>query len=160
MSNIYLFDWGDTLMVDLPQQTGKMCDWPMVKAVEGAQNTLQILSQRHEIYVATNAADSAESDIKSAFERVGLAQFINGYFCKENLGISKGSAEFFNRIAAELNLSVDQLIMVGDTLDKDIYSALEAGANAIWFNPQQQALSPNQTKNFQQIHCLSQLTSA
>ncbi|MGB0835768.1 MAG: HAD family hydrolase [Psychrobium sp.] len=159
MPSIYLFDWGDTLMVDLPQQMGKMCDWPDVKAVKGAQSMLQTLSQRHDVYVATNAADSAESDIKAAFERVGLAQFIKGYFCKANLGIGKGSAEFFNRIAAELNVSVDQLIMVGDTLDKDVYPAIEAGANAIWFNPQQQTMSPNKTQHFRQIHCLSELTS-
>ena len=23
----YLFDWGDTLMTDFPDASGKMCDW-------------------------------------------------------------------------------------------------------------------------------------
>ena len=36
MSSIYLFDWGDTLMVDYVDAIGKMCDWPSVKAVDGA----------------------------------------------------------------------------------------------------------------------------
>jgi len=91
LNKIYLFDWGDTLMVDFPDQKGKMCDWDEVQAVNGAHEILENLSREHLIYVATNAADSSENDIKLAFERVGLAQFLAGYFCKANLGLGKGS---------------------------------------------------------------------
>lgn len=31
MSKTYLFDWGDTLMVDFPDQEGKMCNWSKVE---------------------------------------------------------------------------------------------------------------------------------
>jgi phosphoglycolate phosphatase-like HAD superfamily hydrolase len=92
--NIYLFDWGDTLMVDFPDVIGKMCDWEVVKAVSGAKEALEVLSKHSQIYVATGAADSTELEIKLAFERVGLSQFISGSFCKANLGLSKGSPEF------------------------------------------------------------------
>jgi len=30
--HVYLFDWGDTLMVDFPGTPGKMCDWQVVEA--------------------------------------------------------------------------------------------------------------------------------
>nr|WP_257973789.1 hypothetical protein [Vibrio parahaemolyticus] len=89
MTKVYLFDWGDTLMIDFPDQTGKMCDWENIQAVNGALQTLEELSKQHQIYVATNAVDSSESDIKLAFDRVGLSPFISGYFCKANLGIGK-----------------------------------------------------------------------
>ncbi|TOF26880.1 hydrolase, partial [Vibrio parahaemolyticus] len=39
MSKVYLFDWGDTLMIDFPDQIGKMCDWVNVQAVNGALQT-------------------------------------------------------------------------------------------------------------------------
>ncbi|MEZ9949654.1 GNAT family N-acetyltransferase/HAD family hydrolase [Vibrio breoganii] len=133
--NTILFDWGDTLMVDLPDQQGKMCDWPEVFTVEGAIEALQELSKRYQIYVATNAEDSTESDIHKAFHRAGLATFISGYFCKANLGIGKGSAEFFCKIAQELGESTESMLMVGDTLDKDINPAIEAGLKVVWFNP-------------------------
>ena len=81
---VYLFDWGDTLMVDFPNASGKMCDWENVKAVTGAKNALNALSRHAKIYVATGAADSTELEIKLAFERVGLSEFISGYFCKAN----------------------------------------------------------------------------
>ena len=34
MTEIFLFDWGDTLMVDFPGVPGKMCDWDKVEAGE------------------------------------------------------------------------------------------------------------------------------
>ncbi|MDO6775961.1 MULTISPECIES: hypothetical protein [unclassified Shewanella] len=66
MKAIYLFDWGDTLMVDFTDEQGKMCHWEKVKAVDGAIETLAYLSSSADIYVATGAADSAEVDIKQA----------------------------------------------------------------------------------------------
>ncbi|MEK6212965.1 MAG: HAD family hydrolase, partial [Vibrio fluvialis] len=52
MTSIYLFDWGDTLMVDNPSQTGKMCDWPSVEATPQALEALRMLSLHAEIYIA------------------------------------------------------------------------------------------------------------
>lgn len=89
MNKIYLFDWADTLMVDFPEQKGKMCEWDTVQAVDGAVQTLKQLSQTSHIYVATNAADSSEIDIKLAFERVGLSPYIKGYFCKATTNHTK-----------------------------------------------------------------------
>ncbi|KII79538.1 HAD family hydrolase [Vibrio renipiscarius] len=155
MGSIYLFDWGDTLMVDFPQQQGKMCDWATVQPVSGALETLEQLSKTHEIYVATNAADSSEVEIKSAFERVGLAQFISGYFCKANLGIGKGTPGFYHKIAEVLGREPHLFVMVGDTYDKDIEPASAAGIKAIWFNPEHKDIEVG--VGVKQIHHLSEL---
>ncbi|MFH0258843.1 HAD family hydrolase [Vibrio rumoiensis] len=135
MEMIYLFDWGDTLMVDSLEQSGPMCDWPEVKAVDGALETLALLSKHHRIYIATNAANSTEREIKRAFERVGLARYINGYFCQSNLGISKGTPAFFDAIAQRLGVNPNKLIMVGDSFGNDIIPAIAAGLSAIWLAP-------------------------
>ncbi|MGQ8365841.1 HAD family hydrolase [Glaciecola sp. 1036] len=132
---VYLFDWGDTLMVDFPNGKGKMCDWETVQAVEGAKELLQRLSSDDKIYIATGAAESSESDIKAAFERVGLDRFISGYFCKANLGISKGSPEFLRSILDKLNVTPECVFMVGDSYEKDIVPALAIGIQAIWLSP-------------------------
>ncbi|MFW1568098.1 HAD family hydrolase, partial [Vibrio parahaemolyticus] len=79
--------------------------------------------------------DSTESDIKLAFDRVGLSAFISGYFCKANLGIGKGAPDFFNRIIDTLNVKPKSVVMVGDSYDKDIEPAVTAGIQAIWLNP-------------------------
>jgi len=136
MKNIYLFDWGDTLMVDFQDQQGKMYQWNKVQAIDGAQEVLAELSKTNLIYVATNAADSTESDIKKAFERVELAQYIDGYFCKANLGVGKGTPEFFSRIIKSLKVSPQMITMVGDSYNNDIAPAISAGIHAIWITSQ------------------------
>ncbi len=132
MTKIYLFDWGDTLMVDFPDEPGKMCDWKTVQAVEGAAKALDHISKNAKVYIATAAALSTELEIKQAFARVGLDVYISGYFCKANLGVLKGTPGFLPAILKTLNTDATQVTMVGDTFKKDIEPALEVGMNAIW----------------------------
>ncbi len=133
MVKVYLFDWGDTLMVDNPNIVGKMCDWEKVEAVKGAKETLAALSKHSQIYIATGAADSTEQEVQKAFERVGLSQFIAGYFCKANLGLSKGSPEFLQAILSKLKIPSAYVAIVGDNFNKDIKPALAIGIQAYWF---------------------------
>jgi len=136
-----LFDWGDTLMVDFPQFTGKMCDWEKVEAVSGAKSTLKKLSKSSKIYIATGASESSEDEIKSAFKKVELDEYITGYFCKANLGIEKGNSEFFQKILEELNLDSSEITMVGDSLSRDIEPALKLGLKVAWFCPKDSSSS-------------------
>ncbi|EOS8555271.1 HAD family hydrolase [Vibrio vulnificus] len=155
MSKVYLFDGGDTLMIDFPDQTGKMCDWVTVQAVDGALEALSELSINNKIYVATNASDSSEADIKAAFDRVDLSQYISGYFCKANLGIGKGTPKFFEKIIGVLGIEPKSVVMVGDTYDKDIAPAITAGINVIWFNPTKQSVRA--VHNVKQVSHLSEI---
>lgn len=155
MAKIYLFDWGDTLMVDFPHYLGPMCDWPEVSVVPGALETLCHLSDKAEIYIATNAEDSSVEEIQLAFARVGLAPFIKGYFCRENIGIAKGTPAYFEQIALALNAEPQSITMVGDSLDKDILPAIDAGLNAVWYRPE--AVSSDNEKS-RVIGALEELT--
>lgn len=132
MTTVYLFDWGDTLMADIPGQDGKMCDWQHVEAIDGALEALAHLSRNNQIYVATNAAESGVDDIRRAFERAGLAAFISGYFCRANLGVAKGTAAFYQAILRQLGAEASAVTMVGDSYKNDIAPALEAGLSAVW----------------------------
>lgn len=154
MINVYLFDWGDTLMVDFPGVTGKMCDWDIVEAVSEAKETLEALSEHSQIYIATGAADSTELEIKKAFERVGLNEFISGYFCKANLGLSKGTPEFLNSILEKLKVPSVNVAMVGDNFDKDIKPAIAAGIQPFWFTDNDIETVPNNVKVINQLSAL------
>lgn len=135
MGKTYLFDWGDTLMVDVTGSHGKMYQWETVKCIEGAKATLCYLAREHKIYIATSAVYSCEADIAKAFKRVGLSDFISGYFCYANIGIHKGSVDFYRAIQQHLKIPLNKIVMVGDTFEKDIRPALASGMNAIWYNP-------------------------
>lgn len=146
MIEIYLFDWGDTLMVDFAGVPGKMCDWDVVEAVDGAKETLKCLSKASEIYVATGAAESTETEIQQAFERVGLNQFISGYYCKANLGVPKGSPQFLKKILTILDKPASCVAMVGDSLANDIEPAAAVGIKPVWFSNKPKGSVPANTK--------------
>jgi len=143
MIEAFLFDWGDTLMIDFPDAKGKMCEWEKVEAVAGAKITLLSLSKQSKIYVATGAADSTEQEIKLAFERVGLSKYISGYFCKENIGFTKAEPEFLKSIISMLKISPSNIVMVGDSFEKDIKPALASGITPIWFSSINNAVIKN-----------------
>lgn len=156
LTEVVLFDWGNTLMVDFPDAQGKMCDWETVQEVSGARTLLAELTKTHQVYVATNAADSSQGDIIRAFERVGLSEYIDGYFCKASIGLSKLDPGFYPAIISQLGVKPQAVTMVGDALDKDIYPALEAGLQTVWLNRKGTELKPEYS-NITQIQCLSEL---
>lgn len=153
MSNVFLFDWGDTLMVDFENQSGHMKDWPNVEEVRGAQVALKKLSKLSNLYVATGSQGTSEALMKSAFLRTSLNTYLCGYFCPDNVGYEKPSPEFYREIAKKINCNIKDITMVGDNLDRDILPALAVGMSAIWFNPNGQ----NNLHNVTQIKCLSEL---
>jgi len=102
-------------MTDLPGASGKMCNWEVVEAVEGAMDVLRHVSKVADIYIATGALDSTAQEIEAAFSRVGLSQFVAGYFCRENLGVEKGTSEFFPAIIDRLGQPASAIAMVGES---------------------------------------------
>lgn len=132
MKNIYLFDWGDTLMIDFPDMTGKMCDWDHVETMTYAKEALRYISQKARIYIATAAEQSFPEDIEKAFRRTGLHRYIDGYFCKHNTGYIKPAPEFYRAILKQLCAAPDVVTMVGDSLEKDILPAHRLGFKTIW----------------------------
>jgi putative hydrolase of the HAD superfamily len=154
MINVYLFYWVDTLMVDFPGVKGKMCDWEIIEAVTEGEETLEELSKQSEIYIVTGAADSTELEIQQAFKRVGLSKYISGYFCQANLGLSKGSSEFFESILDKLKEPSSSLAMVGDNLVKDIKPAIASGIQPFWFTDKSIESAPDNIKVIRQLSSL------
>src|SRR5512139_1210601 len=89
-----LFDWGDTLMRVFPQYPGPMSAWPQVEALPYALETLSTLHPTFTLCLATNAADSDESDIRLALARVGLDPFLDRVYCFRKIGYKKPLPEF------------------------------------------------------------------
>ena len=156
MKDIYLFDWGDTLMVDTPGIAGKMCDWGHVERVKFAEETLKKISLKASVYVATDATESTPEDIEKAFKRVGLDKYIKGYFCKQNTGFTKPEPEFYQAIINILSVNNSSVTMVGDNLEKDIIPCHKLGFNTVWLTTEQNKEVP---KGVKIISTLSELDS-
>ena len=131
----YLFDWGDTLMVDQPGNPVPMCEWEEVHEVEGAKEILSILNENAYCHLATNSVSSSEQQIRKALIRAGLNRFITNVYCYRRLGLEKPSQEFFDYILRDLGANRSEVVMIGDGLEKDVIGALDSGIQAIWYNP-------------------------
>jgi putative hydrolase of the HAD superfamily len=130
-----VFDWGNTIMVDDGQFSGKMMDWPSVQAIDGAYGTLKLLSTEYQLVLASNAEDSTTQDIYSAFEKVNLDSFFHKIFTHNELSAKKPDLLFYHTLVEKINCPVEKIVMIGDDYVKDIVGAKLAGWKAIWFNP-------------------------
>jgi putative hydrolase of the HAD superfamily len=154
---VILFDWGDTLMRDDSTQIGKMYLWPDVAAIPHAEQTLRQLHDDYQIYVATNANDSNPQDIERALARVELDLYIDGYFCRQNVGTTKDDPAFYQTISEQLDIAPCEILMVGDTLETDIYSARNAGLQTVWYNRLQSTLPDIDTRTITSLEMLPDL---
>ena len=128
-----LFDWGDTLMRDFPDFTGPMATWPRVEVCAHAVEALSVLrSMGWLLALATNAADSAESDVWAALRRGGLDGLLDRVYCSRNVGCRKPSRTFFDFIVRDLDLPRSEIVMVGDDFAVDVLGANAADIRAVW----------------------------
>ena len=94
----YLFDKGDTLMVDQLENPVPMSEWEEVCEVKLAKKLLAILNENAYCHLATNSDSTNEQQIRKALGRVELNQYIKNIYCYRTLGLKKPSQEFFNYI--------------------------------------------------------------
>lgn len=66
--------------------------------------------------------------------RLGLLEHIDVIVTSEEVGIEKPSVQMFQTILRKMNLSADEVIMIGDNYEKDIQGALNTGIFCYWFN--------------------------
>jgi putative hydrolase of the HAD superfamily len=135
MIDTILFDWGNTLMVDFPDEKGPMHTWKKIAAVKNADACLAAVSKKFDCHIATNAKDSSRMDILKALRVVGLDAYITDIFCYTEIGFEKPSAEFFDRIVQTIKKDKKRIVMVGDDFAKDYSGALGYGMNAVLFDP-------------------------
>ena len=138
----YIFDWGNTLMIDDPNESGPMYQWTQVSLCPYVVETLSALSSHTPCYLATNAKDSSKEDIRMALQRVEISSFITDIFCYREIGFKKPSSEYFRCMLDCLALPVNELLVVGDDPVKDYQWAIDNGAQAILYSPNQTAPIP------------------
>ena len=127
-----LFDWGNTLMIDFPDEKGPMFAWSKVKTVMHARKVLHILCKTYRCCIATNAKDSSKEDIVKALKRGRINKYISEIYCYKEIGFEKSSKEYFQRIIGNAQ---KKFLMIGDVLESDIVGANQFGIDAILYDP-------------------------
>jgi putative hydrolase of the HAD superfamily len=95
-----------------------------------AVETLVRLKASHKIALLTNGAPDLQREKIAAS---GLAPHFNAIAVSGEHGIGKPRGEIFDILLAELGVSADRAVMVGNSLERDIAGAINAKlAAAIW----------------------------
>lgn len=134
MYTTLLFDWGNTLMIDFPDEKGPMYTWTRVKTVAQASKVLRVLRRKYRCCIATNAKDSTKEDIIKALKRGRINTYIAAIYCYKEIGHEKSTAAYFQAIIGNGNKK--EYLMIGDDLQSDIEGAKQFGIDAVLFDPQ------------------------
>lgn len=95
-------------------------------------DVLDYLKSRYELYILTNGFNDVQ-EIK--IDKSNLRNYFRGMITSESAGYKKPSREMFQFALQSANCSAHETIMIGDNLKTDIYGAMNAEIDAVFFNP-------------------------
>ena len=99
----------------------------------GAPELLDKLYGKYRLYIVSNGtAKVQEGRIGSS----GIAKYMDGIFISQILGANKPDKQFFDICFAEIpDFSLNETVIIGDSLSSDIKGGINAGITTVWFNP-------------------------
>lgn len=100
------------------------------------QHTLTILNtikQHVKVGIITNGSTQRQ---KAKILNSGLNSYFDTIIISEEVGMTKPDKRIFELALDELNVQPEDVLFVGDHLEKDISGCQHAHMKGIWFNPQ------------------------
>lgn len=94
-----------------------------------ARETLARLSAKYTLAMLTNGAPDLQREKIAAS---GLESFFKAIAVSGEHGIGKPKPEIFHRLAAEAGVTPSEAVMVGNSLERDIAGAHNAGIVSVW----------------------------
>ena len=99
------------------------------RLLPGARELMAELSTSHSLALLTNGAPDLQREKIAAS---GLEPFFKAIAVSGEHGIGKPKPEIFHRLLGELGVAPDEAVMVGNSLERDIAGARNAGIRSIW----------------------------
>ena len=129
-----IFDWGDTVMRDIPGKEGAMYTWDYVEWIPFAEKALKLAHNNFTCCIATSAGHSGKEEMIAALKRVGADKYFHHFCSSKELGYSKPDVRFFLAVAEYMGVSPNECMMTGNLYEKDIIGAKKAGMTTCFFN--------------------------
>ena len=99
------------------------------RLLPGARDLIARLSTDFSVALLTNGAPDLQREKIAA---TGLEPFFKGIAVSGEHGIGKPKPEIFHRLLADLGVTPGETIMIGNSLERDIAGARNAGIRSIW----------------------------
>lgn len=97
-----------------------------------AHETLAYLKEKYTLHIISNGFESAT---RRKVAGTDLAQYFENIIISELVGVNKPHEGIFEHALRLAGAAKDECIMIGDSLEADVYGAINFGMDAIYFNP-------------------------
>lgn len=122
--------------------------------MQNAKEILEYLSLNgYKLYIISDGLTKLQ---KSRIANCKIDNYFTDIIVSEEIGVSKPSPLIFNKLLERNNLDSKDVVMVGDSLEKDIAGARNVGIKSIWYNPEQRINNSDIKPDFE-IEDLSKL---
>ena len=120
--------------------------------IDGADEFLNKLSEKYDIYVITNGVKRVQTIRLSL---VNITKYFKKVYISEEIGYQKPSIEFFDFVLNDLNITnKEEVLIIGDSLSSDIQGGINSGIDTVWYNPKKLKSNINYTyeiKNYDEF---------
>ncbi|PEP10182.1 2-haloalkanoic acid dehalogenase [Bacillus wiedmannii] len=122
------------------------------------QNTIHFLNHiksHFKIGIITNGSTHRQ---KAKIINTNLNNYFDTIIISEEVGLSKPDKRIFELALNKLNVQPEDVLFIGDDLEKDIAGPQNANINGVWFNPQK-IKNTTQIQPYAEINTLDSLLS-
>lgn len=129
----------------------------VVYPIDGAKSTLEYLSKKYTLVVATNGPKQA---VETKLKKIDCLKYIKYIFSADMTSnkVTKPNKLYFDELLEYLNyFEKDRILLIGDSLRTEVKGGLNSGIDSCWFNKNNEQL-PKEYKPQMIITNLNQLT--
>ena len=106
----------------------------------GAHETLQYMSEKYTLHLISNGfKESSELKVTNT----NIRKYFKHFIISEMVGFNKPDKKIFAYALTLAGAKKKESLMIGDSLEADVYGAINFGMDAIYFNPNELAQPDN-----------------
>lgn len=116
--------------------------------IENSKEVLEYLFKKgYGLYVVTNGPIKP---VKDKLEKANISEYIKFAFSAEEAGHMKPHKEFFDKFFIKANIeNKNDILIIGDELEKDVLGGIKNGMDSCWFNKENQRNNSEITPTFE-----------
>ena len=99
--------------------------------IHGARESVRSLSERCRLALLTNGPSDIQ---RRKLASTGLEECFEAVFISGELGIGKPDVRIFLHAAQVLQVPTSEIVMIGDSWERDVIGAVNAGMSAVWIS--------------------------
>lgn len=103
-----------------------------VVPINGAYEIIKyIYDNKYDIYIVTNGVKGA---VPFKLEKLGINNYIKDVITAEEVGYMKPHKEFFEEVKKRVSYNKEEMLLIGDELEKDIKGGNDNDIDTCWLN--------------------------